>query len=351
MSLKSTPQHKIDQQAADWFVRLDDRSRTLSAREQARWLAWLQRSPRHLESFMNVAELYDRFEGIDKDSRFDVMQWLQQRRGKTVEIGTRFARPSSVASPSGWRQAFNNRTVALAASVCLAVLAALSWWALSANDRYKTNVGEQRTVQLTDGSTIQLNTQSTVRVALSENSRVIELQGEATFTVAHDATRPFLVKTHDATTQAVGTKFNVYEENGRTRVAVVEGVVVVTPVTKAAAATSVKAAPSRPVTIVAGDVVDAAAGRVEHAPEADATAAISWQQHRLIFKDTSLGEIARQFNRYNTEQIEVAPALSANIQLSGTFDAKQPGTLIRYLQGRNDVTIRQDGEQYRLEAK
>ncbi|MBL8270183.1 FecR family protein [Steroidobacter sp.] len=349
MPPKPTPQAKIDQQAADWFVRLDDRSRVLSAREQARWLAWLQRSPRHLESFMNVAELYDRFEGIDKDSRFDVMQWLQQRRGETLDIGTRFARPSAPA----WQAAIRSRTFALAASVCLAVLAAVSWWALSANDRYKTSIGEQRTVQLTDGSTIQLNTQSKVSVALGENSRVIELEGEATFTVAHDATRPFLVKTHDATTQAVGTKFNVYQENGRTRVAVVEGVVVVTPVAVAAttAATTVKAKPPRPLTIVAGDVVDASAGRVEHAPEADATAAISWQQHRLIFKDTSLGEIARQFNRYNAVQIEVAPAVRASIQLSGTFDAKQPGTWIRYLQGRNDVAIRQDGEQYRLEAK
>lgn len=347
MPPKPTPQTKIDQQAADWFVRLDDRTRALSGREQARWLAWLQRSPQHLESFMSVAELYDRFEGIDKDSRFDVMQWLQQRRGEALDIGgTRF---TPAASRPRWQVAFGSRTVALAASVCLAVLAGVSWWALNADDHYRTDLGEQRIVQLTDGSVIQLNTRSTVRVSFGQHSRVIELDGEATFTVAHDATRPFLVKTHDATAQAVGTKFNVHEENGRTRVAVVEGVVVVTPV--AASTTTIESAPARALTIVAGDVVDAAAGHVARAPDADADAAISWQQHRLIFKDTSLAEIARQFNRYNSVQLDVAPALGAAIHLSGTFDAKQPDTLIRYLQTRDDVTIRHEGAHYRLEAK
>lgn len=344
-----TPHSRIDQQAADWFVRLDDRTRSLSAREQARWLAWLQRSPRHLESFMSVAELYDRLEGIDRDSHFDVVQWLQQRRGETLDIGTRFTpRPPNAARPA-WQSALRSRITAIAACVSLVTVAAVSWWALSTTERYRTELGEQRTVQLTDGSTIQLNTQSTVRVSLGEHSRVIELEGEATFTVAHDATRPFLVKTHDATTQAVGTKFNVYQENGRTRVAVVEGVVVVTPLI--AAAVPVEPQLARSLTIVAGDVVEAAAGRVERADGADAAAAISWQQHRLIFKDTALAEIARQFNRYNSVRIDVAPVPGANIQLSGTFDAKQPETLIRYLQDRDDVIVRRDGDHYRLESK
>lgn len=347
MPSKSIPRNRIDQQAADWFVRLDDRTRALTGREQARWLAWLQRSPRHLESFMNVAELYDRLEGIDRDSQFDVTQWLQQRRGEALDIGTRATLAPPQAARLGWRGAFHRRTVALAASVCVAMIAAAAWWVLDANERYHTQVGEQRVVQLSDGSQVRLNTQSTIRVAFDDRSRVIELTGEAAFSVAHDARRPFLVKTHDATTRAVGTRFNVYEDNGRTRIAVAEGVVVVTP-------HNVKTDPVKPasppsLTIAAGVVVEAAAGQVAREIDANVADAFSWQQHRLIFKDTALGEIVRQFNRYNVVQIDAAPSLSANIQLSGTFDAKQPETLIRYLQGRNDVVIRRDGDRYRLE--
>lgn len=349
MSSKPTPQNRIDQQAADWFVRLDDRTRALSAREQARWLAWLQRSPRHLESFMNVAELYDRLEGIDRDSQFDVVQWLHQRRGAALDIDTRTPLVASKPARPNWQIAFRSRTVALAASVCVAMIAATAWWVLSSSDHYNTQVGEQRIVRLTDGSLIQLNTRSTVRVSFDDLSRVIELQGEAAFTVAHDTHRPFLVKTHDATTRAVGTRFNVYEDNGRTRVAVAEGVVVVTP--RNAPTAPIIPASRRSLTIAAGDVVEATAGQVARKIGADAADAFSWQQHRLIFKDTELGEIVRQFNRYNVLQIDVAPPLNANIQLSGTFDAKQPETLIRYLQGRADVVVRRDGDHYRLESK
>src|SRR3546814_11445478 len=59
---------------------------------------------------------------------------------------------------------------------------------------YATDLGEQRTERLPDGTRIILNTQTAVEVRYSRQRREIALQhGEAMFEVAHDAARPFVV--------------------------------------------------------------------------------------------------------------------------------------------------------------
>ena len=60
--------------------------------------------------------------------------------------------------------------------------------------------------------------------------RLVRLDGEALFNVTRDSRRPFLVRTRNAAARALGTQLNVYERpDGATRVAVIDGVVEVTP--------------------------------------------------------------------------------------------------------------------------
>ena len=115
------------------------------------------------------------------------------------------------------------RWAAAASFAAIAVGALVFWVAGSTRERVSHGVGEQKTVRLTDGSVLQLNTRSQARVAYTDGVREIELKGEALFTVAKDMHRPFLVRTHDATVRALGTRFNVYEQGTATRVAVLEG--------------------------------------------------------------------------------------------------------------------------------
>jgi len=62
---------------------------------------------------------------------------------------------------------------------------------LSQLHTYTTQVGEQRVLQLPDGSTVQLNTQSRVKIDFSTSKRQIWLsRGEALFSVSRDPRRP-----------------------------------------------------------------------------------------------------------------------------------------------------------------
>ena len=69
-------------------------------------------------------------------------------------------------------------------------------WISSAMADYRTGVGERRVVTLEDGTSLHLNTDTAVNVTFSEEGRDLHLlKGEASFTVARDSVRPFVVKT------------------------------------------------------------------------------------------------------------------------------------------------------------
>jgi len=73
----------------------------------------------------------------------------------------------------------------------------------------QTAFGEQKNIQLPDGSTVRLNASTTLSYT-KENPRKLTLEGEAFFEVAKDKIRPFTVTTQDAiTVKALGTSFNV----------------------------------------------------------------------------------------------------------------------------------------------
>src|SRR5690606_13001818 len=101
-------------------------------------------------------------------------------------------------------------------------------WQAEALDRYATEIGEQKTVQLSDGSELVLNTNTRVLIDYTDSKRRAILdQGEAYFKVAEDAQRPFSVDAGVRSIAVLGTEFNVQKTGGGLTVAVVEGLVAV----------------------------------------------------------------------------------------------------------------------------
>lgn len=80
--------------------------------------------------------------------------------------------------------------------------------------------GEQREIILPDGSQVWLNAGSTLQYAKQFNgdSRLIQLTGEACFSVVKNEKKPFIVKTAHLSVKVVGTEFNVraYASENRT---------------------------------------------------------------------------------------------------------------------------------------
>lgn len=92
--------------------------------------------------------------------------------------------------------------------------------------------GGQGDIVLPDGTLAQLNAASSIRypIAFNGKTRQVEITGEVYFEVAHNAAKPFLVKSGEQVVKVLGTHFdvNAYADEPVTRTTLLEGSVEVT---------------------------------------------------------------------------------------------------------------------------
>jgi len=112
-----------------------------------------------------------------------------------------------------------------AAIVLLAMITAL-WYFNSAPDAPELYVFNGSVQTLEDGTVVSLKEDATLEVlSFSSDMRKVRVVGKAFFEVTHDANRPFVVVTNDATVQVLGTSFQVNADSESTEVSVESGLV------------------------------------------------------------------------------------------------------------------------------
>jgi transmembrane sensor len=175
-----------------------------------------------------------------------------------------------------------------------------------------TGIGEIRRLPLDDGSVAVVNSASRLRVAFTRDKRDIELaQGEAWFEVAKNRNRPFTVHAGPVRVQAVGTAFDVRRRDGGSEVTVTEGTVKLWST----------ASDAEPVLVPAGNralVSDTADIQVTSLTPTASDQTLAWRDGRIVLDDMTLAAAAAEFNRYNSQQLIIDPAL-ADKQVVGWF--------------------------------
>jgi len=76
--------------------------------------------------------------------------------------------------------------------------------------------------------------------------------------------------------------------------------------------------------------------------------AIAWTQRKLIFEHRHLGEVADEFNRYNRQLIEIRSAELRSQEVTGVFQANDPGSFLTFLSRLPGVTIQQSADHSRF---
>lgn len=91
--------------------------------------------------------------------------------------------------------------------------------------------GERKQLQLTDGTKVWLSPNSKLSYPEKFGSaqRMVTLEGEAFFEVAHDSSHPFIIQTGQVSTTVLGTSFNIsaYQQQTAINVTLVTGKVAV----------------------------------------------------------------------------------------------------------------------------
>jgi len=357
---------EIAEQAADWAVRLD--AGELSAAERRDLADWLSASPVHIDEFLLASATISGLSNLDADRQVDLDELLASSSAEVVSL----EKPQSHAAPESRRVS----SVLKIAAAALVSLAAVSWigvmlWsqdvpeqtAPSIGEWYETGLGEQRSIQLEDGSLVHINTQSRLQVVFNDAERRVDLlSGEAMFDVEHDPDRPFRVWAGGTVAEALGTVFNVRVDDETAIVSVVEGVVKVdqraelealVPEREAEpilAADPSIAPPRDNVILSVGD--SASVQSTENAVTIDKQsieAITSWRERKLVFEAERLDQIAAEFNRYNRTQLVVDDSELAAVKFTGVFDADDPDSFVKFLEFAGGVKAAQTGRDIHLD--
>lgn len=179
---------------------------------------------------------------------------------------------------------------------------------------YRTATGEQRLVQLSDGSSVLLNTESALSVEFSDTSRMVTLHGgEAYFKVAPDAHRPFEVQTETGRVRALGTAFDIKQLGNDMAVTVYEHAVRVTF--------------SQGETVERLNEGERVAANGQHRGPVETVnlkQAQAWRDHRLVFREQRLQQVVAELNRYRPGKIVILDAKLAGHRVTGVFDPREP---------------------------
>jgi len=273
-------------EAAAWHARLGARSVTTET--IAEFYAW-RREALNDAAYRKVESLWTQA----KD--------LQGRPAIEAAVEKAMSRKAVRRRRRVWTGAAGLVAAALIAAICTGV------W-LKDRNTYATAVGGEQAVELADGSVIRLDTASRVRVRYDGRQRLVELEaGRALFDVAHDETRPFIVRSGETDVRAVGTVFDVRRIGDAVTVSMVEGVVEVTDQRE-----------EGPQRVRAGQQlrVSAAAHRLR---AIDAAAETGWVENRLVFRELALGQAVAEVNRYLKAPIILGDGVAAATPVSGVF--------------------------------
>ncbi|MBL8266647.1 FecR family protein [Steroidobacter sp.] len=336
-------QNQIDElltlRASEWFEIL----KNPTTADLESFLAWLSESRRHVDEFLAVAAIDEAVGDMPEELRENINELVQRVSPSITALPAKPRPLAGHATPAPSRSRKNFWSLAAAACVTVVVVGIVLFNTLGTQTRYTTDIGEQRTLELADTSIVTLNADSQIRWEVDETRRDVELpRGEAIFTVAHDANRPFRVHTRNAVVQAIGTKFNVYARpTGDTRVSVLEGRVQLTALTAAPG--------SAPQTLMlsAGEEADIQLnGSIAPNPEAAVENSVAWRERRLAFSNVLLEDMIVEFNRYNrSPRLRLENVPPGIYRFAGTFNATDPQSLADLLSREPDLSVeRKDSE-------
>ncbi len=185
---------------------------------------------------------------------------------------------------------------------------------------YHTGGGQRATVTLPGGSQALLGPSTRLTTIQSVNDISAIVDGEASFTVAHDPQSPFVVRTKLSITRVLGTQFVVryYPTDHAARVVVTEGRVVVHAVPINSQATGAYSVlPANTLALVTDS------GQVKVVPRIDAGKYTAWTNGELVFESTPVRDVVADLGRAYGVEIRVPDSVLANLPIDWSVQTKR----------------------------
>ncbi|MDO9342635.1 FecR family protein [Pseudomonas pergaminensis] len=240
----------LHDEARDWLVLLTSGRATVADAKALK--AWCAQSPEHAQAFEQAKTLW-------------------QHVAPALE---HVSQPRSLG-----RRAFLGGAIAASAAVVMVRVGVPGGFAGLTAD-YRTEVGEQRHVLLSDGISLELNTQTRI----SRVGQGIELIEGEVEVVAHVA-QPLKVQAGEGWVSAAQARFNLRNTDYNVCVTCIEGSLLVD-----IAGHSVRLDSGRQLTYGAAGVSDVTTVNTQ--------AVVAWREQVLVFNNATLATVVDEINRY-----------------------------------------------------
>lgn len=305
----------ISEEACAWVIKLSDSSYTNQDVEELK--KWMARSPKHRMELIESSRLWD---SVDDMLREEILS-------------------PECANDNGNRiWSSIKKSAAIAATVALIFYSTqlfIQDTVISAPSFYTASIGEQKTVNLPDGSEVILNTDTQIEVLYSENLRNIRLiRGEALFDVAKNKDRPFQVYAGTGIVRAVGTAFAVHLRKSKVEVTVTEGRVELSSFVDAIEEVSshvLESSQSLPLAILdAGQtaIFNETIEILEAVEPAVIEAKLAWKTGNLAFDGETLEEVIQDVGRYTDLEFVISDPSVRELKVVGYFQTNDIETLL-----------------------
>jgi transmembrane sensor len=336
---------RLEQEAVAWYARWA--SGEFTAEELAQFDAWKTQSPAHEKADRKIQRLWQLLPAAlthDEAIGVDVPQSTAATviPFKTADQITQKSRSKSpVLRIASW-----GLGLATAASLLLGICISYCGgyldnpWA-----DHHTLVGEQSTLNLSDGSTVFLNTDTALDVSMSDGERrIVLLRGEAEFAVAHDSNRPFRVVTGHTTTEALGTRFVVRYTHSAGDVTLLEGKVRTTRSNHHGDTLS-------QVVLKPGEHVAFNENQLGDVQTADVSVADAWRRGRLVMNFVALQDVVNEINRYRPGHVFLVDSQLAQRKIHVAMDIKRIDDWLDALQDTLPIKVHHAGHILVLQAR
>lgn len=301
-------------EASEWLVLLEDGD--VSAEDMAAFNAWCAKSERHRQAFDERAALWEGFDRVsalqDYAEADETAFLLKEKRSSSIIGGLpRRAMLSALAA-----------SLALSVGIGSVLLRRLDPISAQRNV-YRTTVGEQQVVELSDGSRVHLNTDSEVEVRYTRHQRIVRLaRGEAYFDVERDLERPFSVIARENSVTAIGTAFSVRLLENKLDVTVTHGRVALFSDVQTTANGEISSSyqeKSPLAELAAGQNVqfDREIERIETVEPEVMARLLSWKNGLLAFDGERLSDVVADIGRYTGLDIEIEDDALADVPIKG----------------------------------
>jgi transmembrane sensor len=178
-----------------------------------------------------------------------------------------------------------------------------------------TSYGKTKELTLPDGSIVSLNSNSSIKYKThwsATESRTIELQGEAFFSVTHTTShQKFIVKAGKLSVEVLGTEFNVLSRKSRSFVVLKKGKV------------KLEVSGEKEFIMKPGELVELSASQSVRKQLVNPELYSSWRNNVLTFNATPLMEIARVIEENYDLKISIPDQTLAAERFTGAIPVNE----------------------------